>query len=145
MTVVVNAVFWSTVWRAIDGFDNGNPLFLISLPLFVFAWHFIILWALCWGRLLRPVLAVLIVVASAASYFIARYGIVIDASMLMNMLQTDTAEAMDLLSPGLVFWLLATGVLPVLVLWRLPLACPRWRKQALWRLGGLAMVLATVG
>ncbi|WP_110996086.1 phosphoethanolamine transferase [Pseudomonas sichuanensis] len=145
MTVAVNAVFWSTVWRAIDGFDNGNPLFLISLPLFVFAWHFIILWALCWGRLLRPVLAVLIVVASAASYFISRYGIVIDAEMLMNMLQTDTAEAMDLLSPGLVFWLLATGVLPLLVLWRLPLARPRWRKQVLWRLGSLAMVLAMVG
>lgn len=80
MTVAVNAVFWSKVWRAIDGFDNGNPLFLISLPLFVLAWHFIILWALCWGRLLRPVLALLLVVASVASYFISRYGIVIDAS-----------------------------------------------------------------
>ncbi|WP_286088924.1 phosphoethanolamine--lipid A transferase [Pseudomonas sp. MWU13-3659] len=145
MTVAVNSVFWSTVWRAIDGFDNGNPLFLISLPLFVLAWHFIILWALCWGRLLRPVLVILILVASAASYFISRYGIVIDASMLTNVIQTDPAEARDLLSPGLLFWLLLTGVLPALVVCRLPLARPRWRRQAAWRLGSLALVLAMVG
>lgn len=145
MTVAVNTVFWSTVWRAIDGFGNGNPFFLISLPLFLLAWHFIILWALCWGRLLRPMLALLIVVASAASYFISRYGIVIDASMLMNMLQTDPAEARDLLSYGMVAWLLATAVLPIVVLYRLPLARPRWRRQAAWRLGSLALVVAMVG
>ncbi len=145
MTVAVNAAFWSKVWQAIDGFDNGNLLFLISLPLFVVAWHFIILWALCWGRLLRPVLALLLVVASAASYFISRYGIVIDASMLTNMLQTDPAEAHDLLSTGMLGWLLATAVLPIVVLYRLPLQRPRWRRQALWRVGSLVAVLAMVG
>ncbi|WP_236237030.1 phosphoethanolamine transferase [Pseudomonas faucium] len=145
MTVAVNAVFWSKVWRAIDGFDNGNPLFLISLPLFVLAWHFIILWALCWGRLLRPVLALLLVVASVASYFISRYGIVIDASMLANLLQTDPAEARDLLSSGMLVWLLATALLPIVVLYRLPLQRPRWRRQAMWRVGSLVAVLAMVG
>lgn len=145
MTVAVNAAFWSKVWQAIDGFDNGNLLFLISLPLFVVAWHFIILWALCWGRLLRPVLALLLVVASAGSYFISRYGIVIDASMLTNMLQTDPAEARDLLSTGMLGWLLATAVLPIVVLYRLPLQRPRWRRQALWRVGSLVAVLAMVG
>ncbi|WP_449430499.1 phosphoethanolamine transferase [Pseudomonas putida] len=145
MTVAVNSVFWATVWRAIDGFDNGNPLFLLSLPLFVVAWHFIILWALCWGRLLRPMLCILILIAAAASYFISRYGIVIDAPMLMNVFQTDPAEAQDLLSTGLVLWLLAIGVVPVLVLYRLPLARPRWQRQAAWRLGSLALVVAMVG
>ncbi|HDS1771298.1 phosphoethanolamine transferase [Pseudomonas aeruginosa] len=145
MTLAVNTAFWSTVWRAIDGFGNGNPLFLISLPIFVMAWHFIILWALCWGRLLRPMLAILIVIASVASYFISRYGIVIDASMLMNMLQTDPAEARDLLSFGMLFWLLATVVLPIVMLYRLPLGRPRWRRQAVWRLGSLALVVALVG
>ncbi|MEE1923652.1 phosphoethanolamine--lipid A transferase [Pseudomonas sp. 148P] len=145
MTLVVNSVFWSTVWRAVDGFDNGNPLFLLSLPVFVLAWHFIILWALCWGRLLRPVLALLIIVASFASYFISRYGIVIDAEMLMNVFQTDPAEARDLLSPGMLLWLAGTAVLPVLVLYRLRLSRPRWHRQALWRLGSLVAVLAMVG
>lgn len=145
MTVGVNAVFWSKVWRAIDGFNNGNPLFLISLPLFVLAWHFVILWVLCWGRLLRPVLALLLVVSSAASYFISRYGIVIDASMLTNMFQTDVAEARDLLSTGMLVWLLTTAVLPIVVLYRLPLQRPRWRRQVLWRIGSLAAVLAVVG
>lgn len=145
MTLVVNSVFWSTVWRAVDGFDNGNPLFLLSLPVFVLAWHFIILWALCWGRLLKPVLALLIVVASFASYFISRYGIVIDAEMLMNVLQTDPAEARDLLSPGMLLWVAGTAVLPVLVLYRLRLARPRWRRQALSRVGSLVAVFAMVG
>ncbi|WP_323115414.1 phosphoethanolamine--lipid A transferase [Pseudomonas guariconensis] len=145
MTVAVNSVFWSTVWRAIDGFNNGNPLFLLSLPVFVFAWHFILLWALCWGRLLRPMLVLLIVMASVASYFISRYGIVIDASMLMNVLQTDPAEARDLLTPGLAFWLLATSVLPGLVIYRLPLTSPLRQRQAIWRLGSLALVVAMVG
>ncbi|BAP42249.1 putative uncharacterized protein [Pseudomonas sp. StFLB209] len=145
MTVGVNAAFWSKVWRAIDGFNNGNPLFLISLPLFVLAWHFVILWVLCWGRLLRPVLALLVLIASAASYFISRYGIVIDASMMTNMLQTDVAEARDLLSTGMLVWLLATAALPIAVLYRLPLHRPRWQRQALWRIGSLTAVLVMVG
>ncbi|MFJ4452680.1 phosphoethanolamine transferase [Pseudomonas sp. NPDC089392] len=145
MTLVVNSVFWTTVWRAIDGFDNGNPFFLLSLPLFVIAWHFIILWALCWGRLLRPMLALLIGIASAASYFISHYGIVIDAAMLMNLFQTDVAEARDLLSPGLALWLLATAVLPIIILYRVPLARPSWRRQTVWRLGSLGLVIAMVG
>ncbi|MDD2136388.1 phosphoethanolamine transferase [Pseudomonas kurunegalensis] len=145
MTLAVNSVFWSTVWRAIDGFENGNPLFLLSLPLFVVGWHFIILWALCWGRLLRPMIAVLIGVASVASYFVSRYGVVIDAGMLMNLFQTDVAEARDLLSPGLLVWLLATAVLPIIVLYRLPLARPNWRKQAAWRLCSLGVVIALIG
>lgn len=145
MTVGINAMFWSKVWRAIDGFNNGNALFLMSLPLFVLAWHFVILWALCWGRLLRPMLALLMVIGSAASYFISRYGIVIDASMITNMLQTDVAEARDLLSTGMLVWLLATAVLPIVVLYRLPLQRPRWRRQTLWRTGSLAAVLVMAG
>lgn len=145
MTLVVNSVFWTIVWRAIDGFNNGNFFFLLSLPVFVIAWHFIILWFLCWGRLLRPMLAVLIVVASFASYFISRYGIVIDATMLMNIFQTDAAEARDLLSPGLALWLLATALLPIIILYRVPLARPGWRRQSAWRLGSLAVVMAMVG
>lgn len=144
MTVAVNTTFWSTVWRAVDGFDNGHPLFLMSLPVFVLAWHFIILWALCWGRLLRPVLCLLLIVAAATSYFIATYGIVIDASMLMNLVQTDVSEAGDLLSPRLALWLLGLGVLPAFLLYRIPLARPRLRRQAMWRVGSLVGVLALV-
>jgi lipid A ethanolaminephosphotransferase len=93
-----------------------------------------------WPWLLKPVLTLFVFSAASGAYFMWSYGIVIDASMIVNVLQTDPREAADLFNWRLLLCLLVLGVVPAWWLWRQPL-----RPLGLWRrLGGnlLAFVVS---
>jgi len=47
-----------------------------------------------WRWLLKPVLTVFFFSAASGAYFMMSYGIVIDSSMITNVIQTDTKEAL---------------------------------------------------
>lgn len=144
MMLSMNAGFWKTVWQGVDGWSNGNPLFLASLPILVGAWLFVVLAALAWSRLTKPMLALLLVLSAGASYFMSSFGIVIDYQMLTNVAQTDTAEALELLSPTMLLWLGAFGVLPALLLSRVRLRDLGWRRELFGQLGAVGVAVALV-
>ncbi len=96
---------------------------------------------LCWGRAAKPVMLLLCWVAAFAGYFMLNYGIAIDASMLVNVLQTDAKEAADLLHWTMFVTVGAIALPPTWWLLRMPLAPnTRW-KPFLRQLG---LVLAAV-
>ena len=90
---------------------------------------------LAWRWTFKPVLMLLLVTAAAGMHFMRVYGIVIDPSMVVNVLQTDTREATDLLSLRLVLTLALAGVLPAVLLWRTPVRYGRPGRRALGNLG----------
>jgi lipid A ethanolaminephosphotransferase len=136
-----NWPFWRVVWKSVGGLQDGSILFVLSLPWFVLMWLYVLLSAMAWGRFIKPVLAIVLLVAAAASYFMNSYGIVIDYSMLTNVIQTDISETTDLLNWELLRWMLGFGVLPVLLITRVRLI-QRSRTRALaHRLMGLAAAL----
>lgn len=114
-----NWPFWRAVWQSVGGWHGGATLFLPSLPLFVWLWLFLLLSLLAWGRLTKPVLAAVLLISAASSYFMDSYGIVIDPGMIANVAQTDAAEALELFSWRLGGWLLVFGVLPAWVIIRI--------------------------
>ncbi|WP_256625605.1 phosphoethanolamine transferase [Pseudomonas sp. LPB0260] len=136
-----NLPFWRDVWQGVDGLDNGNWLFLLSLPLFAWLWLYLLLSLLAWGRMTKAVLGAMLLVSAAASYFMGRYGIVIDSSMLTNVLQTDGAEAAELLSWRLLVWLALVGGLPLLALSRLRSRPRGWRRELGIKLGSMVLAL----
>jgi general stress protein CsbA len=79
-----NWPFWRAVWQGVGGLQDGNIIFVLSLPWFVLIWLYVLLSVMAWGRLIKPVLAIVLLVAAATSYFMNSYGIVIDYSMLTN-------------------------------------------------------------
>ncbi len=93
-----------------------------------------------WRWLLKPVLSVFLLSAASGAYFMWSYGIVIDANMIVNVLQTDPREASDLFNWRLLASLGLLGVLPVWWLWRQPVR----PVGVLRRLGGnlLAFVVS---
>ncbi len=141
ITAVLNLAFWRRVWGGVDGLNNGDYVFLLSLPLFVLAWNFVLLWAVCWGRMLRPILAVMILLSAAGSYFLWTYGVLFDASMLMNVIQTDIGEASELLTPNFWLWMIAVGVVPVFILYSAQMIREPWKQSLIGRGGSLAVAL----
>lgn len=137
--------------QALTGRSLGDPSswgFGLTLALALLALNFLVLGLMCHGRLLKPVAALLILLAAGGSHFIATFGIYLDPSMLRNALRTDPAEAGELIGLALLASLLFKGVLPAALMWRVPLRrLPFWRAQgqrALWLLGALLLLVAAI-
>jgi len=114
-------------------------------PRSVFEWSFlaaVIITAFCIltgffalfvGRyLFKPAIAVCLLLTSAAAYFMGEYGIVFDVGMIRNITHTNTGEAFDLITDKLVLYIVALGIVPAVVLWRLPVAYRPIRDE-LWQ------------
>lgn len=141
-----NLSFWKTFVAATGGmrFDTvpvhaGAFLLLVLLfnsILTLFNFRFVI----------KPVLIALFLGASAASYFMNEYGVVIDASMVQNVFETDPREAHELLGWRMVRTVTVLGILPSLLVWRLPLAFRPARRDLLLKTGTVAAsLLAAAG
>ena len=96
--------------------------------------------ALCSVRLLKAVCALLTVGNAAALYFIIQYRIVIDATMIGNIVNTNASEASELAHPTLLLYLLLLGVLPAWFLLRL-----RLRPSTRLRRGLVVLVTLVLG
>lgn len=145
LILFANLPFWHTIWAGIGGWSNGNPIFIASLPIFALMWTFIVLSVLAWGRLTKAVLAIALVVSAAASYFMSSYGILIDADMLTNVLQTDPSEATELVTVQMVAWIVGLGVIPALLLTRVRVVKRSIGRELTMKLASIVVAVACIG
>ena len=132
-TAIILAALWIAsianlaLWRALAGLPelaNGRGLaFGIGFGVMIAAAHVALLSLLAWRWTLKPALALFLLAAAGGAYFMLSYGVVIDRTMMVNVLLTDTREARELLSWRMLGALLLLGALPLALLWRTPL---RW-------------------
>lgn len=94
---------------------------------------------LSWPKLRKLVWSVMLVIAAAVQYFMLHYGIVMDASMVRNTLQTNPSEGLALLSPGLFVHVALYAGVPIAWLWR----CVQFPAQA-WRRHGWRSAVAVL-
>lgn len=73
-----------------------------------------------WRWTLKPVVTLFLFSAAFGAYFMLSYRVVIDATMMQNVLQTDVHETRDLLSWRLLMWVFVLAVLPCIWLWKQP-------------------------
>ena len=73
------------------------------------------------------------------------YNVVIDASMIRNMLQTDMKESVDLLSLQQVFYFVFLGLLPAYVIYKLPLHIRSYRVECATKLKQLLFLTLIMG
>lgn len=113
---IANQAFW---YGALAGRSAGEPrtwMFAASVLVLLTAAHFLLLALLTTRRTLRPVLAVVVAVSVVADHFMIRYGIVLDPSMLRNVIHTDPAEAAELLTADTLFSMLG-GLAAAALVW----------------------------
>lgn len=97
-------------------------------------------------HVIKPVLILLVLVTSVASYFMTHYGTAIDWSMVQNVMETDRRESTELLSAGMLATLALTGVLPAVVIATTRITFRPVRRQLAFNLGtaGAALVGAAM-
>jgi len=121
------------LWRAMAALPElagGRGLaFELAFGVMIAAMHALLFALAGWRWVLKPVLTVFLLSAAAGAYFMLSYGVVIDRTMMVNVLLTDAREVRELLSLRLVGVVLMLGVLPVALLWRVRIAWPSAGRQ----------------
>ena len=118
MATLGNLALWQELIRMPEMNDLRALWFGTSFSLLIVALIGMLLSLLCWRWTLKPVISVFLVAAALGGYFMLSYGVVIDSTMVVNVLQTDVRESRDLLSWKMIFTLVVFALLPMLLLWR---------------------------
>jgi len=95
-----------------------NSIFLLSLFILLVCVNVTLFSLVCFKRTTKPVLIVILLVSSLAAYFMDTYNIVIDDSVIDNIVKTDTNEALDLFSFRQLLYFLLLGVFPSVLIYK---------------------------
>jgi len=126
------------------GANGGSTWRLtIGLVLILAALHILLAGLVSTRRTVKPVLALLAVVAAFALHFAQAYGTVLDPSMLRNALHTDVAETRELLSWRMAGDVLLYAGLPIALLLRADVRRRPLRRALAVRALTLGLALAT--
>jgi lipid A ethanolaminephosphotransferase len=122
--------------------------FGLAVGVLLFALLVIVSGLLAWRGTLKPMLTLMLIASALATHFMFTYRVVLDTSMVTNVLQTHTSEALELLSARLVGTVLVLGILPSVWIWRTPVRRLPWTRRALHNLGvicgGIVVAAAVV-
>jgi len=145
LVLIYNISFWKSFVSATGGFRMANLLVYLGSALLLVMVFSGVLALVNFRRLFKPVVIALLLLSSMTAYFMSQYGIVVDASMVQNVVETDVREAGELFSWKMVQSLLLLGVLPSWLVWRLPVRYGTLRREALVNIGLVAgsLLLAT--
>jgi lipid A ethanolaminephosphotransferase len=144
--LAANRPFFAAALRGHEANTLSTWGFVAAVAALLVAAHFLLMALVANRWTLKPVLTVLIVATALVTYYMARYNVYFDATMMRNVLRTDFGEARELLAPMLLPYLLLYAGLPLLLLWRVRLVNHSLPRATLVRLGAMLLaVLACVG
>lgn len=91
-------------------------------------------------RTTKPLAILFVVVSGVLTYFISKYDVAIDSSMVQNAVHTDATEVGQLLSVQMIPYVVGLIVLPAILIWFTEITYEDNRRQRLFR--SLALVAA---
>ena len=128
-----NATFFQQVLAVYPlSFDNIG--FLLSLAAGLIALLVFVLTLISSRHTLKPVLMLLFIASSLTAYFMDSYNVVIDDTMIQNIAETNWSETYDLISWGMLSYLLFLGILPAILISRVRLVTRPLTKTTLYKL-----------
>ncbi|MER0510412.1 phosphoethanolamine--lipid A transferase [Aeromonas veronii] len=144
--LVLNWPVFLHFYTVLSDLTHVKAGFAISIPLVLIAALNAVFIPFTFRFVLKPFFTVLILTGSIVSYAMLKYGVIFDAGMIQNIVETNSGEAGAYLNGSVALWVLLTGLLPVLVLWSLRIRYPaRWYQGLAWRAGALAISLLFIG
>ncbi|WP_409513396.1 phosphoethanolamine transferase [Campylobacter sp. MIT 99-7217] len=127
----MNFVLFEFIFSRLE--DKGFFYYIIFILL-----HFFILVAV-FSVFFLPFVAkflmiIFVLIASASSYFMMKYGVIIDHLMIRNIFRTDIKEVSELSSFSMVFWIFLFGLLPCFCLLKTKIVYGSLKKHLALRL-----------
>jgi lipid A ethanolaminephosphotransferase len=111
IAVCLNIAFYRQVLQVLPLDSLHNALVFFSLPLVAFSVINIVLTLASFLWLHRPLACLFILAGAAAQYFILNWGIILDRTMIANVMDTTAAETFALMTPRTALVIGLSGVL----------------------------------
>jgi lipid A ethanolaminephosphotransferase len=131
LATVGNWALWRELSRLGQLQSMGGYAFAVAFAAIIFGALCALGALLAWRRSIKPALVFVCLAAALGMHFMLSYGVVIDTTMIVNVLQTDPRETRDLLSWKMLFTVLTVAGLPSLWLWQQNVQPLPWPRQAL--------------
>jgi len=137
------------LWRAMVELPElasvRGALFMLSLGLVIASLSLALLALGAWRSSIKPLATLLLLVAAGGAHFMGSYRIVIDPTMMVNVLHTDLHEAGDLIGWRLLLSMVLIAGVPIWWLWRTPLRPQPAASQGLYNSAALTLALSLAG
>jgi len=143
VVATANFAWWGAVGEGRDWSQPSNWTFLLCCFTALVALHFVLLAPLAFRWVVRPLLTAVVAVSAAAAWYMRTYAVMLDPTMIQNVLRTDTHEARELLNLDMVAWVLAWSALPVAFIWMVKLRPVAPLRALMWR-GGAVLAACVV-
>ncbi len=143
ISATANVGFFVQVNKVYPFIDNVG--FMVSLALVLTGLLWLLMLLSSYRYTIKAVLIIIIMIAAIAGHFTDSYGTIYDTTMLQNAMQTDTAEAGDLLNIRFLLRVLLLGIVPSVWIAKQRLAFPRVSVSLLQRVGALLTSVTLIG
>ncbi|MCZ7454509.1 phosphoethanolamine--lipid A transferase [Rhizobium rhizogenes] len=137
----MNQTFWSKVHTYLSAY----PVAIVALYVAMAALFGALITIFSAKYLIKPFLVFVIFAAAAASWFMDRYGVVIDSDMIRNAMETTQAEAGNLITPGFVWHMAIYGLVPCIVIAAIRVRHRPILDKFLWNTISILVCLGIVG
>jgi lipid A ethanolaminephosphotransferase len=140
IVAIFNVAFWTGLVGAIYpvGLHDGLLLGAVAIILWLATGLFLGLFAAPY--IFKPVAIIVLLLSAGAAYAMAEFGVVFDMGMIANILQTDPAEAGDLMTGKYLRHMLVWAGLPILAVLAIKLTPRRaWDEVRFKAVSGVAI------
>lgn len=146
MIATANDAWWQAVIAGRSWANAGSWGFVAACFIALVAIHFAVLATFANHWIIKPLLSVIVIAAAGAAYYMRTFAVILDPSMIQNVLRTDTQEARELLSWSMVAWILLWSTIPVAFIWWVRVARVSLMKALLVRVSTVlgALVIAVL-
>lgn len=122
----------------------GNIAFLGSLAIVLASLIVLLLTLFAYKYTTKPLLIFTLLVSSLASYFMDSYSVLIDHTMIQNIVQTNVGESTDLFNVKLILYFLLLGLLPSVYIYKVNIKNASLKTELVSKLKVLAVSLLII-
>ena len=141
LVATLNGAWWGAAGAGREWSEPANWLFVGAIFVALVALHFVLLAPVSNRWTVRPLLTVIVIASAATAYFMRTYAVMMDPTMIQNILKTDTHEAKELMSWAMVGSVLLWSAVPVAFIWWVRIEHGPWLRSVLVRAGAMAGAL----
>jgi len=138
-----NNAFWSEILK-IAADSQQNRFFLASIFLLLAAFLNLCLSLVSFKYIIKPSVIFVLFIATFAAYFMKTYGIMIDRSMIKNVLAIDVGDASELLNVKMLYYLVVLGVIPSFLVLRSEIRYKPFVRELFMVLGAVLTSMVVV-
>ncbi len=131
LSSLCNYALWRELARIGRLSSVTDYIFAVGLAVIIFTAICALFSLLAWRKTIKPLAIFLLIAAALGAHFMISYGVVIDTTMIVNVVQTDPKETLELLNLKFFATLLVLGIIPSVWVVRARVRSVLWLKQGM--------------